>query len=292
MQCVAFSSDGTTALTGSHDGTIRHWDLAQGQTIATFNNHGKVKAPVKDVYFTKDRQHAVVSNWGETRIRKFDDAVLVLNLEDGSEIRRFLTGHVVLSADISPSNRFLLTASAGVVTLWDFASGHAVLKVPDHHNAIVRFHPDERSFFVTSQSDGPKLTWYEVSEQEIVRETHPDLSTHYLSSMTVAPDGKRLIVADTRVVVIDLHDNQHIEECKPSGKQLPIRDLAISPDSKLLATVARDCFIRLWDLERGEEITSVSAHTDVILSAKFSPDGLYLLTGGGDHMACLWRIER
>jgi len=295
VQCVAFSPDGTTALTGSHDGTIRHWDLAQGKSIARFNNHGKVKAPVKDVYFTRDGKNAIVSNWSETRTRKFDDAVLILDLKYGAEIKRFPTGHVVLSTHISPTNRFLLTASANVVTLWDFNSGHAMLKVSDHHNAIVRFHPDETSFFVSSQNNGTNLMCYKVSEKESVVFSYPNLVPHYIGCMAVTPNGKSLMVADDKILVVDLHSNQQIRALNPSDKPVLIRDLAISPDGKLLATVAQEQFISMWDIDRGKELTRVpahvSSHRQLILCATFSPDGSQLLTGGGDHTACLWHVE-
>ena len=39
MTSVAFSPDGRTALSGSRDGTVRHWELASGAEIRCLNGH-------------------------------------------------------------------------------------------------------------------------------------------------------------------------------------------------------------------------------------------------------------
>jgi WD40 repeat protein len=63
---VAFSPDGTTALSGSSDKTLRLWDVATGQELRTFKGHME---QVRSVAFSPD---------GRTALSGSDDKTLRL----------------------------------------------------------------------------------------------------------------------------------------------------------------------------------------------------------------------
>jgi len=67
-----------------------------------------------------------------------------------------------------------------------------------------------------------------------------------------------------------------------------VRGLAFLPDGKMLASVGRDGFLRLGNIETGAEKWSVAGHSGGIVCLAVSADGLLLATGGQDRNARLW----
>ena len=67
-----------------------------------------------------------------------------------------------------------------------------------------------------------------------------------------------------------------------------IFDLAIAPDSKMLATAGADRLVRFWSLAKGEQVMQIEAHTAPVLSLAYKPDGALLASGGADKELKIW----
>ena len=57
-----------------------------------------------------------------------------------------------------------------------------------------------------------------------------------------------------------------------------------------VASCAFDKTINLFDFFSGDLVTQVTGHSELITSIRFSPDGRYLLSVGGDGCIMIWRI--
>ena len=66
--------------------------------------------------------------------------------------------------------------------------------------------------------------------------------------------------------------------------------MSFSPDGNTLASGSWDDTIRLWDVNTGRHIRTLSGHTDSVYSVAFSPDGTTLASGSGDGTVLLWEI--
>ncbi|HLO84914.1 MAG TPA: serine/threonine-protein kinase, partial [Nostocaceae cyanobacterium] len=70
-----------------------------------------------------------------------------------------------------------------------------------------------------------------------------------------------------------------------------VNTLAISPDSKVLASGSGDRTIKLWNLQTGGLQTSLALHTDAITSVAISPDGKTLVSSSKDGTIKVWNIS-
>ena len=64
--------------------------------------------------------------------------------------------------------------------------------------------------------------------------------------------------------------------------------MSFSSDGKTLASGSGDKTIKLWNVETGQEIRTLSGHNDSVSSVNFSPDGKTLASGSDDKTIKLW----
>ena len=62
----------------------------------------------------------------------------------------------------------------------------------------------------------------------------------------------------------------------------------LSPDGKRLATASSDKTAKVWDLDSGAEVMTLSGHSDEVFAAVFSPDGTRLATSAADRSVKFW----
>ena len=55
-----------------------------------------------------------------------------------------------------------------------------------------------------------------------------------------------------------------------------------------IATASGDRTVRLWDVNTGGPLRTLTGHTGWVRSAAFSPDGMTIVSGSYDRTARLW----
>ncbi|NER19420.1 MAG: hypothetical protein F6J96_01375 [Symploca sp. SIO1C2] len=70
-----------------------------------------------------------------------------------------------------------------------------------------------------------------------------------------------------------------------------VPSVSFSPDGKLLASGSSDNTIKIWDLEEGGELLTLSGHQYEVFSVSFSPDGKRLASGSSDNTIKIWDLE-
>lgn len=93
---------------------------------------------------------------------------------------------------------------------------------------------------------------------------------------------------DTKATLFALTDFMKINEFDFHTNE--IISVAISPDNKQVVTSGLDNNVILSGLLSGLKFKQIFGHEDVIMAVEFSDCGQYLLTGGRDRKARLYKF--
>ncbi|MCP4695894.1 MAG: CHAT domain-containing protein [Gammaproteobacteria bacterium] len=66
---------------------------------------------------------------------------------------------------------------------------------------------------------------------------------------------------------------------------------AFNPDGTQLVTASHDNTVRLWDVQSGRVLHTLSGHEDTVWHTVFSPDGTQLVTVSHDNAMRLWNVQ-
>jgi WD40 repeat protein len=66
--------------------------------------------------------------------------------------------------------------------------------------------------------------------------------------------------------------------------------VAFSPNGKLLASSGQDQTVKVWNIDRGKLVKTLTAHEDFVYSVVFSPDGKLLASLGRDAVK-MWSVK-
>ncbi len=72
------------------------------------------------------------------------------------------------------------------------------------------------------------------------------------------------------------------------GHTREIRQIAWSPDGRVLASGSNDQTVRVWDGATGQALHTLTGHTSLVNSVAWSPDGRLLASGSDDRTVRLW----
>jgi WD40 repeat protein len=180
----------------------------------------------------------------------FGEAVKLLDVATGEELRRFTGQGGSMSAVFSPDGQTVLTGKQGKTRLWDVATGTELSRFAGHSNRVtsVAFSPDGQTVLV----------------------------------------GGNLGQATNMVVQWDLAAGAELRRFV--GHKGGVISVTFSPDGETVLTGGNDKTARLWDATTGAQLRRIEGHASQLSSAAFSPDGQTVLTGSWDYTSRLWDV--
>lgn len=230
VSTAAFSSDGRLLATGGSDHAIRLWDLSARRGLRSFAGH---RDQINALAFSPDNRWLASAS--------SDDTIRIWEVVSGRESRKFAgigTGcegegcntSSGYSVAFSPDGRWLAGGSAnGIIRLWETATGREVLKLVNPEKGdvkVLRFSPDGRS--LASLEKGKLRLWETGSGRAI-----------QVFDLTLPP----VVDPEEFGVLAKLVEGAEVSE----------DSVVFAPDGKLLAGLASDGGIKVWDLATGKE---------------------------------------
>jgi len=288
---VAFSPDGKQLVSGSHDKTIKLWDVTTGREIKTFS--GLPPSTIITVCFSPDGKQILSGSF---------DGIKLWDVATGREIRTFI-GHdnPVYAVSFSPDGRQVLSSSYNdgwqpsldhVTKVWDIATGREIRTFKGHNDYLgsVAFSSDCK-LLVSGSYDKTIKLWDIVTGREVRTFLgHTDI----VKSVAFSPDGRQIVSgsSDKTIRLWDVATGREIKNFLTKN-EYDANYVSFSPNGKLILSGSNgaDSTIQVWDIAANKEIwNSGDKFRYTVESITFSPDGKKILSGYHDGTIKIWDI--
>lgn len=285
VESVVFSSDGRRVVSGSHDRTVRVWDVETGEELRRLDHENWVER----VWFSIDDRQ-IVSGSAET--------VRVWDAETGEKLCQLNHEDPVRSLGFSASTRLLISAPfthftgrrgyGPTLRVLDVETGKQIRQLVSCEEQVISlgFSSDGLKIVSGDEGNAVRVRDAQTGEELCRLDGHGDS----IWSVAFSPDNQRIVSGsfDNMVRIWDAETGEQLQ-------QLVCHDLvysvAISPDGKRIASGSADTTVRVWDAETGEQIRQLNGHENCVSSVAFSPDGRRIVSGSYDKTVRIWDIE-
>jgi WD40 repeat protein len=271
VNCVTFSPDGRSFVTGNDHGYVWVFDRRSGEALLK-------------VRHSRNFVRAVAYSPDGTRLASVGgDCAVIWELSTGRQLTQLTCDGVgVWGISFHPDGRRLAVPGADI-RVWDLAAGSSAV-VCDLPGAVARFNPDGQRL-ASAHADGKARIW-DLPGGELVAELgHPG----NIRGLSFSADGSRILTGGEHgfAAIWDAATGAQLRSLEPEGNF--INGVAFSPDGSLVATTCgHDC--RICDADSGQELARVSHES--IYGLAFSPDGRRLATTSwGDDSVCQWTLR-
>jgi WD40 repeat protein/serine/threonine protein kinase len=290
VSVATFRPDGDQLITGGIENSLAVWDSWTGKKVSSVLHGGGFKFRGE---FSSDGKYFLgTSSWNGLKI---------WNTEDGTPIHSLDFNGRIVHAAFSPVNAdggyYFVVAPEGQNSAQVYKLGSSPLEkvgapltyggstesLEFLNSYRANFSPDA-SRIVTTSYDGHARVWDVESGDPIFK-----LAGHTsgLSIANYSPDGSKIVTAssDHTAAIWDATSGELIHLLKYGTE--PLNYAEFSPDSQWVVT-AGESQSRIWNATTGEPQGLPLLHEGFIRTARFSPDGLRILTCSFDQTARLW----
>ncbi len=276
VSTVDFFPDGETLLTAGFDGVARLWRRSGGDPLHVLTGHD---GWIHSAAISGDGRR-VATGGADGSIRLWD-------AESGEVVGTFSApwGAVTALAFSTDGERLASGSSNGATTIWSVLNQEPVRSFGGGGGAVssVAFAPDGIRVLAGDWEGGARL--WDTTTGGLIREFRGH--TAAVTSATFWPSGASVLTGslDGTARFWQVATGEEIRRFQAGA---PVSAATMSAAHTMVVTATVEGAVRIWNLATGATITTWLAHDAAIGSVALSPDGMRLLTGGGEGAARLW----
>jgi WD40 repeat protein len=319
---VFVSADARWALSGIDQGKLRLWDTAKGRSLFTFDVPGQSPSRSPDgrwelfasegqtlqlvdamqggqgqtfdeITWGSSPSAGAVAAGGRWKVTGGDQYTFEIRSPETRELVQSFRGHTgsVSSVCFGSEGRWALSGSSDkTLRLWDVATGRCIRTLKGHTDPINAVFLSPDGHWALSASTGKRLRLWNLGLICGPRQfAAPILLCHVTSSEEAGRAQARFVDlcnAARSAVAADRHD--HALDLVRTARSLPGYEVA-KESLDLWDLVGRHCIRRR---PRGAwSVQTLEGHAAEVCSVALSGDARFALSGSGDRMLRLWRLE-
>ena len=281
---LAFDAEGEMLASGSEDGTVRLWDVAEADCLQILQHQTK---PVRALAFTHSvaaRNHKILASGGE------DQVIWLWHISEGGEPQA-LRGHTdtIWSVAFDPDGTVLASGSADqTLKIWDINTCECLNTLTGHQDRLlsVIFSPDGQ--ILASGSADQTLKIWDINTGDGLN----TFSGHqgWVWSVALSPDGQILASGseDRTIRLWDIQTGDCIATL--AGHTKLVWSLAFSPDGRTLISGSADQTAKCWDLQTLKCRETFEGNTDLIWAFVYQNNQQILASGSRGESILLWNF--
>gem|GEM_PF-870682 len=288
------TSDGSFAVTGGNDKSIRIWELDSRRCVRTFLGG---EGYIRSVYISKNRKF--VLSLADQSLLKIWDAHLLLN--EPHKLRSPIMLCLVASSEVVSENQSKLAETCRQV--------ESLVATGDICEAVARL--EKAKAIAGWETQKKEINAWELvgrfSLRQRVEEAlcygtwsdHGDL----VSSVAMSIDGKTAVTSgrEPGILVWDLAGARCVRAL--NGHADWVRSIDLTSDGRFAVSASWDQTVRLWNVDKGELIRIFDERLKSIGCVAFSPSArsvaaavaaghLYLFDPTGGKLTAMWPAHR
>ncbi len=265
---VAVSPDGTWAVSGSRDKTVRIWDLNTGKCLAILKGHLN---QVNSVAISPNKKWIFSGS--------SDKAIYIWDVAVGKKIRENRRHRDPVSVVLALPRGRILFVTGGIrpVVCMEPAFGGERISLAMQNARSICASRDGRRVAICGR-EGMVRIW-NVNTSGPTVDLHGHKRSEVVGSIDITRDGRYAVSGsgDQTIKVWDL--DAEICVITLEGHHGSVSSVAISPDGNLIASAGfTEGEVRLWDWRMGTCLQVFKLKNPPI-SLAFSPEGSHLLVG-------------
>lgn len=275
---VAVTPDGRRALSASNDKTVRMWDLASGNSLATFSGHTSFVCSV-----------SVASDGTRVAAGAFDGSIKVWDMHSGDVVADLHHGSPDAKVAWSPVGDTLTSGgSDGMLRVWNTKDQSCVCEIHCHEAPILKVEYLADGLEVVSVSADKTVKVYRLNDGKCLRIFTGH--TGEINSVAVSCDQRIALSASEDLTLRSWSIASGSCLATLHGHSEIVWRVAIAPNCRLAASGAADNTVMLWDLDAGICLGELK-HRECVAAVAFSLDGERLVVGCDDAMLYVYSIE-